>query len=978
MSSNGGVTAGWRICLDGATGGRRLKAKKTSGMVRSLAQQRKENYFMKHRLMILTWCAAALLFGFANFARAGAGYALQFQNSGNQFVFFPVTSSSILYPFTVTAWIKAGEQPSDGFEATQIIYRPQLNFDGWSLNIFNGDIRATYFANGNYVSDGGPPQNGGLNGGPVGDNQWHHVAFTVDASGGNIYVDGVLSTNKAWVGIPGGQNSAAPLYFGHGPAPAQYVGLLDEVTLWNQALTQAQIQTNMNRGLTGLETNLIGYYRCDESIGPITYDSAPAGGTNNGSWQGVAAVPSDAPLHSPPTVQTLPATSVGANSATLQGMANPNGTNTFVWFEWGTTTNYGNVTAPMFIGFFTNDLPFGQSITGLNLGTTYHFRAAGSNVFGVARGGNQSFTTPNSFENINGGFTAAYGGVAWGDSDNDGWLDLGFGGTMRNASNNFVTITEMWRNNGNGFSISHSNFVSGDNYNYTHATWGEQNNDGLLDVILGGPAVRLFRSTGSGFTNFLAGSSGYSGGPLADWGDFNNDGLQDILLPSSTFVFALLKNNGSNFVNGATLPTGSSIGNLASWGDYDKDGWLDVFVGINNSGSTSTGARMWRNYGGLAFSNQFTLGPCFFGSAAWGDYDNDGWMDLLVAGSTTNNAITTFTRVWRNTGGTGFTNINAGLPGVALGSVAWGDYDNDGRLDIALTGTNELLGPITQIWRNTGSGFTNINAGLPGLYYSSIAWGDYNKESRLDLALSGVVVPSTQFVCQVWRNLGFATNTPPSAPSGLSILLTNSTVILSWDASSDAQTPANGLTYNVRIGSSPGASDILSPMAFSNGTRKLVRAGNAGTRRFAVFNYTLDKPYYWSVQAVDSAFAGSPFAAEQNFRVLHPSPTLVAAPVTALIPGDIDNNGFVEPSELNTVLSNYFVNSPWLQMTNVIGLGGTEVAFSLTNDLSGAFTVEYTTNLADWQTLGPALPFYYFSDTNAPVDSDRYYRLRWP
>ena len=86
----------------------------------------------------------------------------------------------------------------------------------------------------------------------------------------------------------------------------------------------------------------------------------------------------------------------------------------------------------------------------------------------------------------------------------------------------------------------------------------------------------------------------------------------------------------------------------------------------------------------------------------------------------------------------------------------------------------------------------------------------------------------------------------------------------------------------------------------------------------------------------------------------------------------------MDGNELNTVLSNYFPTSPWLYMTNVAGLGGTNVTFALTNSLEGAFSVEYTTNFSIWQFLGPAIPRYEFNDTNAPTLPARYYRLRWP
>ena len=62
----------------------------------------------------------------------------------------------------------------------------------------------------------------------------------------------------------------------------------------------------------------------------------------------------------------------------------------------------------------------------------------------------------------------------------------------------------------------------------------------------------------------------------------------------------------------------------------------------------------------------------------------------------------------------------------------------------------------------------------------------------------------------------------------------------------------------------------------------------------------------------------------------------------------------------------------------IAGLGGTNVTFALNNSTSGAYSVEASTNLMDWQFLGPATPRYLFTDTNAPANSQRYYRLRYP
>lgn len=99
---------------------------------------------------------------------------------------------------------------------------------------------------------------------------------------------------------------------------------------------------------------------------------------------------------------------------------------------------------------------------------------------------------------------------------------------------------------------------------------------------------------------------------------------------------------------------------------------------------------------------------------------------------------------------------------------------------------------------------------------------------------------------------------------------------------------------------------------------------------------------------------------------------------TVITPGDRNGDGIVDQAELNAVLANYWPNSPWLYLTNTVGLGGTNVTFALTNSTAGAFSIEYTTNLTDWEYLGPATPRYEFTDTNAPAMPQRFYRLRWP
>jgi hypothetical protein len=123
--------------------------------------------------------------------------------------------------------------------------------------------------------------------------------------------------------------------------------------------------------------------------------------------------------------------------------------------------------------------------------------------------------------------------------------------------------------------------------------------------------------------------------------------------------------------------------------------------------------------------------------------------------------------------------------------------------------------------------------------------------------------------------------------------------------------------------------------------------------------------YHW--QVVASNAVGFTFGPDQT----------IFEPAYYTLAGDIDGDGFVSQSDLNAVLSNYFGTNA-LYMTNVTGLGHSNVTFQLTNSLAGSFSVQVSTNLVNWQPIDSAIPVFEFTDTNAPGSPTRYYRLSWP
>ena len=93
----------------------------------------------------------------------------------------------------------------------------------------------------------------------------------------------------------------------------------------------------------------------------------------------------------PPSVETLPAKSSAEDCATLNGSVNPNGQATDAWFEWGTTTSYGNSTFHQDMGTGTSTIAFSALVTGLDPDTTYHFRAVAHNSLGTSYGEDRIF-----------------------------------------------------------------------------------------------------------------------------------------------------------------------------------------------------------------------------------------------------------------------------------------------------------------------------------------------------------------------------------------------------------------------------------------------------------------------------------------------------------------------------------------------------------------------------------------------------------
>jgi hypothetical protein len=499
-----------------------------------------------------------------------------------------------------------------------------------------------------------------------------------------------------------------------------------------------------------------------------------------------------------------------------------------------------------------------------------------------------------------------YGAVAWGDYDNDGALDLLISGSTNGGPSG--GITRVYHNDGGQF----TNFISFPGLFGSAIAWGDYDRDGRLDFVVSGmtvsntPITRIYHNNGDGtFTDINAGLVGVYFGSVA-WGDYDNDGAPDLIVSGRVPISSYLDTNVCrlyhNEGNGRFLDIHASLpaptDGTTAWGDYDNDGRLDLLLVGNLPPAAQSIGAIYRNVGGGVFTNinaglpasatyQYQL------SAAWGDYDNDGLLDVAITSGGR------FASIYHNSGTNMFT-LTASLPAPQFPSLLWGDFDNDGFRDL-LVGDDY----ISHLYRNNGNGtFADTRLSLPNAGTESIAWGDVYNAGALDILFDG------NASAPIYRNNNGMRNTPPGSPGSLSSTVgPTNTVVFTWSPAVDAQTRSNGLSYNLRVGTTPGGFDVVSPQADPlTGQRLLPAMGNARPTNRALLINLPAGTYYWSVQAIDTTFAGSPFAPEATFTITNARPvispiadqTIAPATPTPFIPFTI---GDVETAASNLLVS---------------------------------------------------------------------------
>lgn len=340
--------------------------------------------------------------------------------------------------------------------------------------------------------------------------------------------------------------------------------------------------------------------------------------------------------------------------------------------------------------------------------------------------GNGAFTTVTDDDIVEHSIRAV--GASFADVDNDNDLDgfvvtWGSGGQPRR--------NYFYRNNGNGAFTFEPEVAPNLTYSET-ANWIDGNNDQLLDLYITNSAQSLrnlyFENQGDGSfleRTDLTITDEAKPSRSVDWVDYDNDGDNDLFVTNEgNNKNTLYRNDGpNNFTQITDLAIVQDIRNSmgSSWADIDNDGDFDLVVTnfeqvnqlfINNNG-------VFTEMTNSAISDEIVSS---FGST-FGDIDNDGDLDLFIGNSYNDSHFKN--SVFMNDGSGNFTQDSSSTLANHIGwtyGAAFGDYNNDGWLDIILA-NNQNESQENSVFKNTGTGNNWIKIKCTGTNSNTSAIG---------------------------------------------------------------------------------------------------------------------------------------------------------------------------------------------------------------------------------------------------------------
>ena len=584
--------------------------------------------------------------------------------------------------------------------------------------------------------------------------------------------------------------------------------------------------------------------------------------------------------------------------------------------------------------------------------------------------------------------------IKWVDLNNDGLLDLVVAGNDFNNSNGKLAI---FKNRGNyKFENITGLIYNGKPLATPKIAFVDIDKNGYVDMIYAGldstqsgvfKFIGLYKDTANkqhGFKalpiknnlDVLLTNNGISNVSL-QFGDVNKDLKLDLAILydnidgrrlGEVYMNTTDTSNNISFTKNASVSIPALRNATLDLIDYNNDGLLDLSL----SGTSSSSGQVFRIYqnkfvDSVAKTIQFIqtnsdIKPFESGQTTWGDINTDGYPDIIFSGVRAGvGSISSMALADPSTAAiNGITKFKE-LPTFPFGNYitmrpTLGDFSGKKVLDVVLVGTERIVNPLTN--ESTINSSFKILKNVRDLSAQVIDPAPTNNnlkvrqslaQSSAPMIVNNVVVPfadsSVTIADENYAESKYITNAVPSKPKTsssniISQVETKYLVQFNWEQAADDKTPKDGLTYAISIGTKPGLSDVVDPNAdLISGNRKTPDAGNAGSN--TSISLLLDQgTYYWSVQAIDAANAGSVFSDNRTIQI-SANRTLAerSAPSNIFLNGDSTSSFIIKQNDLDGF--KYKVTSKHADVSAV-------VKFSIISDATFAsdaiFKLDTTTN----------------------------------
>ncbi|MBV6399005.1 T9SS type A sorting domain-containing protein [Ignavibacteria bacterium CHB1] len=615
----------------------------------------------------------------------------------------------------------------------------------------------------------------------------------------------------------------------------------------------------------------------------------------------------------------------------------------------------------------------------------FNLLLAGIILFTSAESEAQLFSENNINVNLN-----ATGKVNWVDFDNDGYLDIFYFFTNANG-----TQLKLFKNDQNGhFALKSSPFASFKNASFYLTDF---NNDKTTDIILNGEYSgqnKVIYYANQGNWNFISkvlNVTGTQRGAIVAE-DLNNDGRKDIIVaglnndgnPMSRIYLRTI-NDQLSYIPSPIMPLFDPI--IAVY-DLDNNGTPEIFISgqsenTDNANNSINNSALYRIKNNVVSKINTSLPAFSKGSVDFGDFNNDGFADIIITGildlGDADSSLSTI--VLSNDGLFNFNEVQTNIPGFADGIVQWGDYNNDGFPDFFISGISPALpsGNMSNIYTNEILNNGNlpfeplVNIAYQMLNESYGVWGDYDNDGDLDVIYIGNTA-AHQTVIKVITNHTTVVVNLPIEPTGLTTTIESNHdpdgFLLGWSLPVNADIFSDGYTYNVRMGTTPGGSEIISPNVNYEGKIVIPKYGNAGnSKKYLIRGLSLGK-YYWSVQTVSQSFVGSEFAPE---KILIVNKSTSVQQTSTQIPEATDlSQNYPNPFNPETKIDFTLHERSGVSLAIYNSAG--QLVESLVNEVLSPGT--YTIN---WNTFGSALSsgvYFYRLVTDNKIVSKRMILLK--